>query len=69
MVKKNTDPNEIIHLQVKPGATVVYDDRAYGDGGTLQVARYSAENLLKEGKVYEVDPDAVPDAARIPDAA
>ena len=69
MAKKPTDPNEIIHLQVKPGATVVYDGRAYGDRGTLQVPRYSADGLLKEGKVYEVDPNEVPDAGSIPDAA
>ena len=64
--KKN--PNEIVHLQVKPGATVVYDGRAFGDRGTLQVPRYSADNLLKEGKVYEVAPDEVPDVGNIPDA-
>lgn len=69
MAKKNTDPNEILHLQVKPGATVVYDGRAYGDRGTLQVPRYSAENLLKDGNVYEVDPNEVPDAGSIPPAA
>jgi len=64
-----TDPNEIVHLQVKPGATVIYDGRAFGDRGTLQIPRYSAENLLKGGKVYEVDPNEVPDAANIPPAA
>ncbi len=67
--KPTTDPNEIIHLQVKPGATVVYDGRAFGDRGTLQVPRYSADNLLKQGKVYEVNPAEVPDAGSIPDAA
>lgn len=70
MAKKNsTDPNAIVHLQVKPGATVVYDGRAYGDRGTLQVPRYSVDGLLKEGKVYEVDPNEVPDAGSIPPAA
>ena len=66
---KKTDPNEIIHLQVKPGATVIYDGTAYGDRGTLQVPRYSADGLLKEGKVYEVDANDVPDAGSIPPAA
>ena len=69
MAKKPIDANEIVHLQVKPGATVVYDGRAFGDRGTLQVPRYSADGLLKEGKVYEVDPNEVPDAGRIPPAA
>jgi hypothetical protein len=54
---------------VKPGATVVYDGRAYGDRGTLQVPRYSADGLLKEGKCYVVDPNEVPDVATIPPAA
>jgi len=65
--KKN--PDEIIHLQVEPGATVIYDGIAYGDRGTLQVPRYSADGLLKEGKVYEVAPNEVPDAGSIPGAA
>ncbi len=69
MAKKHTDPNEIVHLQVKPGATVIFDGTAYGDRGTLQVPRYSADGLLREGKVYEVDPNEVPDAGRVPDAA
>jgi len=64
-----TDPNEVIHLQVKPGATVIYDGRAYGDRGTLQVPRYSADGLLKAGDVYEVNPGEVPDAGGILDAA
>ncbi len=64
-----SDPNQVVHLQVKPGATVIYDGRAYGDRGTLQVPRYSAEGLLKAGRVHEVNPAEVPDAGSIPEAA
>ena len=33
------DPNETVHVQVKPGEIVVYQDHVYGDRGTLQVPR------------------------------
>ena len=69
MAKMNTDPNEIVHLQVRAGEVVIYDGRAFGDRGTLQVPRYSATGLLKDGRVYEVDPSEVPDAGNGPDAA
>ena len=62
MAKKN--PNEIVHVHVKPGETVVLGEHAYGDRGTLQVPRHVAEGL--KGQVDEVDPNEVPDVGSIP---
>jgi hypothetical protein len=56
---KTKDPNEIIHVHVKAGQTVVLGEHAYGDRGTLQVPRHVAEGL--KGQVDEVDPNALPD--------
>jgi hypothetical protein len=53
------DPNEVVHLQVKPGQTVIYQGRAYGDRATLQVRRGDLDRV--DGPVDEVDPTAVPD--------
>jgi len=63
--KKN--PDEVVHLQVKPGETVVYKDIAYGDRATLQVRRGDLDEV--EGKYVEVKPDEVPDVGELPAAA
>ena len=52
------DPNEVVHVHVKPGETVVLNDHAYGDRGTLQVPRHVAKDLKGAD---EVDPNEVPD--------
>lgn len=64
---KTKDPNEIIHLQVKPGGQAVYKDKAYGDRATLQVVR--GDRGAVDGPVEEVDPDKVPDVGDLPTAA
>ncbi|MGI8462180.1 MAG: hypothetical protein ACR2OC_11205 [Solirubrobacterales bacterium] len=61
--KRKADPDEIIHLQVKVGETVVYNDIAYGDRATLQVRRGDLDRV--EGKFDEVKPTEVPDVAEI----
>lgn len=58
--KKQTDPDEILHLQVDAGQTVIYQDHAYGDRGTLQVPRRDLEQV--DGSYTVVDPNDVPDA-------
>ncbi|MGI8513504.1 MAG: hypothetical protein ACR2NH_12850 [Solirubrobacteraceae bacterium] len=67
MAKKTVDPDEIVHLQVATGETVVYRDHAYGDRATLQVRRGDLGEV--EGKYDEVDPGAVPDAGERPAGA
>ena len=52
------DPNEVVHVHVKPGETVVHEGIAYGDRATLQVPRHVAKDLKG---VEEVDPNAVPE--------
>ncbi len=59
MAKTKSNPDEVVHLQVAKGETVRYRDHAYGDRGTLQVARADVDQV--EGKFYEVAPDEVPD--------
>ncbi len=56
---KTKDPNEIVHVHVKPGETVVLGELAYGDRATLQVSRRVAAEL--KGLVDEVDPNALSD--------
>jgi hypothetical protein len=56
---KTKDPNEIVHVHVKPGQTVIHEGIAYGDRATLQVSRRAAAEL--KGQVDEVDPNEVPD--------
>lgn len=63
--KKN--PDEIVHLQVKPDATVVYRGSAYGQGATLQVRRGDRGQV--DGPVTEVDPNELPDVGSLPPAA
>jgi hypothetical protein len=62
-------PDETVHLQVKPGRTVLYQGKAFGDRGTIQAPRRDAETLLKAGDVTLVDPESVPEVSTIPDAA
>lgn len=57
--KKQTNPDEILHLQVDPGETVVYQNHAYGDRGTLQVPRRALEQV--DGSYTVVDRNDVPD--------
>ncbi len=59
MAKKEQNPDEVIHVHVKAGQTVIHEGIAYGDRGTLQVPRHVAEGL--KGQVDEVDPNALPD--------
>jgi hypothetical protein len=59
------DPDQTVCLQVKVGATVVYNHIAYGDRATLQVPGRDADGLLATGDVYEIDPDDVPDVATV----
>ena len=60
------DPNEIVHLQVAKGETVVYRDHAYGDRATLQVVRRDLERV--EGSWDEVNPARLPDVGERPAA-
>jgi len=53
------DPNEIVHVHVKAGETVIHNGIAYGDRATLQVPRHVAAEL--KGQADEVDPNEVPD--------
>jgi hypothetical protein len=66
---QKTDPDQIIHLQVKPGHTALYQDKAFGDRSTLQAPRRDAELLLKAGDVELVEADQVPDVGTLPAAA
>ncbi len=59
MAKREQNPDEIVHLQVQPGGTAIYQDRAYGDRATLQVCRGDVDQV--EGPVEEIDPNEVPD--------
>jgi len=57
--KKN--PDEVVHVQVAEGETVVYDHISYGPRATLQVRRGDLDRV--DGKFSEVDPHGVPDVA------
>ncbi len=67
MPDKKLNPDEVVHLQVRPGATVVYRDHAYGQGATLQLRRGDRSEV--DGPVEEVDPAKVPDVGSLPPAA
>jgi len=60
------NPDEIIHLQVKPGGQARYQGKAFGDRATIQVRR--GDRALVEGPVEEVDPSALPDVGDRPAA-
>jgi hypothetical protein len=61
MAKSKQDLDEIVHLQVKPGATVTYRNIIYGDRATLQVPRRDLDRVA--GAYEQVDPAKVPDVA------
>jgi len=56
---KTKNPDEIVHVHVKPGETVIHEGIAYGDRATLQVRRGDLDEV--QGKYDEVDPNEVPD--------
>lgn len=62
------DPGETVHLQVKPGQVALYQDKAFGDRGTIQAPWRDAKLLLKAGDVVQVEPDQVPDVGDRPAA-
>ena len=61
MAKTKQDPNEVVHIQVAEGATVVHKNISYGPRTTLQVRRGDLDRV--EGKYSEVNPHEVPDVA------
>ena len=67
MALSKRNPDQILHLQVNPGATVIYKDRAYGDRATLQVRAGDLDAVT--GKYTAIDPAAVPDVGDLPAAA
>jgi len=67
MALSKRNPDEILHLQVAPGATCIYRDHAYGDRATLQVRAGDLDAVT--GRYTEVDPAAVPDVGERPAAA
>jgi hypothetical protein len=58
---KRKDPNEIVHLQVDEGETVLHKGMSYGPRATLQVRRRDLDRV--DGRHAEVHPHAVPDVA------
>ena len=59
MAKKTENPDEVVHLQVKPGGQARWQGKAFGDRATLQVRRGDRGQV--DGPVEEVDPNALPD--------
>ncbi len=66
MPKKTENPDEIVHLQVKEGGTALYQGKAFGDRGTIQVRRGDRDQV--DGPVEEVDPNEVPEVSQRPTA-
>ena len=64
MAKKNENPDETVHLQVREGGSARYEGKAYGDRATLQVPRGRVGEV--DGQVEEVDPNEVPDVSDRP---
>ena len=60
---RELEPDATYHVQVKAGASAVYERLSYGARATLQVPGRDVEALLKTGSVELVEPDAVPDVA------
>ncbi len=58
---KQKDPNEVVHLQVSAGETVLHKSISYGPRATLQVRRGDLDRV--DGKYTEVHPHEVPDVA------
>jgi hypothetical protein len=52
--KKPQDPEQVVHLQVKPGERVRLGRRVFGDKATLQMRRRELDRL--EGSYEEVTP-------------
>ncbi len=67
MAEKKQNPDEIIHLQVKPGGTALLGDKSFGDRATIQIRRGDRGQVT--GPVTEVDPAEVPDIGALPPAA
>ncbi len=65
--KTEHDPDEILHLQVKPGGTARLGDKAFGDRATIQVRRGDLAQVA--GPVEEVNPAQLPDVGDRPAAA
>jgi hypothetical protein len=63
LAASRSTPDEIVHLQVKSGGTVVYQGKVYGDRATLQVRRGDRGQV--DGPVAEIDPNEVPDVGSI----
>jgi hypothetical protein len=59
---KQKDPNEVVHLQISAGETVLHKSISYGPRATLQVRRGDLERV--DGKYTEVHPYEVPGVAR-----
>src|SRR5215210_6943341 len=53
--------DEVVHVHVKPGETVIVNGIAYGDRAPLQVSRPVADEL--KTSVHVVDANAVPNVA------
>ncbi len=66
MATQKKNPDETIHLQVKPGAVAHFDGKAYGDRATIQVRRGDRDQV--DGPVEEVDPNEVPEVSQRPAA-
>lgn len=60
MAKRHENPDEIIHVQARPGQVIRLGEHAYGDRGTVQVRRGDLDRL--EGDYEQVNPVALPDA-------
>ncbi len=65
--KKTDNPDEILHLQVRPGGTARLGDKAFGDRATIQVRRGDVGQVV--GPVEEVNPAQLPDVGDRPAAA
>jgi hypothetical protein len=65
---RKPDPLEVVHVQPKPGATVLYNGIAYGERSTLQVQRRDLDRLDGEYDVLDSGAD-VPDVGDISPAA
>ncbi len=59
MAKK--DPTEVVHVMPKPGETVTWGEKSFGDRATIQLRRDQLDQL--KGDVEEVDPANLPDVA------
>lgn len=66
MTQQKFEADRTYHLQVRTGATVVYQGQAFGDRATLQVpGRDIDQDLLAYCDI--VEPDQVPDVGTRPE--